>query len=86
MEKGILFKKPLIKDWLIWLWLLNLSIFWIAALARVISSGGPVFTLFDIVSGTIDAIFQLLVSLTPIAPLLIIRKVFWVVRGNSNSK
>jgi hypothetical protein len=79
MKKGILFKKPIFKDWIVLVWIAFTMLNWLLALERVFSSGGPFFTFFSIISGLTDAAIHLLIAFVfPVLPLLLVRKIFWI--------
>ena len=79
MKKGILFNKPIFKDWIVLVWIAFTMLNWLLALERVFSSGGPFFTLFSIISGLGDAaIHPLTAFVFPVLPLLLVRKIFWI--------
>jgi hypothetical protein len=75
-EQGKIFEKPVKSDWLFWTWI-GLTLFmWISAFSRVLSSGGPNFSAFSILSGTIDALVvgPLSTFLIPVLPISLIRR------------
>ena len=75
-EQGKIFDKPVKSDWLFWTWIGLTLLMWISAFSRVISSGGPNFSTFSIVSGTIDALVvgPLSTFLIPVLPISLIRR------------
>ena len=82
-QPGKIFDKPVKSDWLFWTWIGLTILLWIGSFGRVISSGGPDFSIFSIVSGTIDALFSGPFStfLIPVLPISLIRRLVRKYRG-----
>jgi hypothetical protein len=75
-QSGKIFDKPVKSDWLFWTWIGLSVLLWIGSFNRVISSGGPNFSFYSIVSGTIDALVSgpLSTFLIPVLPISLIRR------------
>ncbi len=74
-ETKYLFDVPVKKDWLFYVFLVVLVSNIIGGLANVVASGGLSLSSGGILSGTIDAIFKILLSWFPLIPIIyIIRK------------
>lgn len=69
------FTHPFYRDWILVTFAALTLLAWIPALIRVVESGGPYFTAFDIVSGLIDAsVYPLFLSVIFLLPAILIRK------------
>ena len=75
-KPGKIFDNPAKSDWLFWTWVGLTVVMWIGAFSRVVSSGGPDFSTFSIVSGTFDALVSgpLGTFLIPVLPISLIRR------------
>ena len=74
-ETKYLFDVPVKKDWLFYVFLVVLVSNIIGGLTNVVASGGLSLSSGGILSGTIDAVFRILLSWFPLIPIIyIIRK------------
>ena len=74
-ETKYLFDVPVKKDWLFYVFLVVLVSNIIGGLNNVVASGGLSLSSGGILSGTIDAVFRILLSWFPLIPIIyIIRK------------
>ena len=74
-ETKYLFDVPVKKDWLFYVFLVVLVSNIIGGLTNVVASGGLSLSSGGILSGTIDAVFKILLSWFPLIPIIyIIRK------------
>jgi hypothetical protein len=76
-----MFDSPVKRDWLFWVFCLFLFANTVNALQRVSDSGGIDLSGISVVSGSIDAFFQVLISWIMCLPIYFIRK---IIRKRSN--
>ena len=69
-----LFDTPFTKDWLFWVFIVLAGANAVNAIQRVNQSGGINTSTFSLVSGFIDALFNILIAYILILPIYFIRK------------
>lgn len=70
-----LFDLPVTKDWLFWIFIVFAGANALNAIQRVNQSGGVDTSSFSLLSGIIDAIFNILFAYILVIPIYLIRKV-----------
>jgi hypothetical protein len=75
-EFKLLFKRPITKDWVFYVYLVSVAIDSLGSISTVLGQGGPFLdNSASVVSGSIDALSHLLISYVLVFPILIIRRV-----------
>ena len=70
-----MFDLPIFRDWLFYLFLFFLFANWFSSFSRVQETGGINTSTLSLVSGSIDAVFGLLVSWMMVVPVYLIRRI-----------
>jgi len=73
-QTKFLFDTPVTKDWLFWIFIAIAGLNALNAIQRVNQSGGINTSSFSLLSGLIDALFNILVAYILVIPIYFIRK------------
>jgi hypothetical protein len=75
-EFKLLFKRPITRDWIFYVYLVFLVIDSLGSMSKVVGQGGPFLdNSVSVVSGSIDALTHLIVSYLLVLPILIVRRI-----------
>ncbi len=83
-KSRFMFDLPVFSDWLFYLFIFFLFANWSGSFSRVQESGGINTSTFSLVSGSIDAVFGLIISWIMVAPFYWVRRFIRRVRINGS--
>jgi len=76
-KSGLIFDKPIYKDWVFVVWIVYSILSGMTAAGRVINEGGPYLTFASLISGTFDALtYPFIGFLLTALPLSVLRRIY----------